>query len=99
MNLIDLSCDIFKKELTKVFEREKTEKTYLNAEQFKTCEQRARAGVLEAIDQVIKRIAIDICKHGIQEHERAENEELTHLQTVTNVEYQEVSTRDFWNPG
>lgn len=99
MKLSSNLAGIFEKEIEKIIQKEKDNPEFLNSDKYANCEERARAGIYMACEQVIKKLALDICLHGINDpnHEYGSQQEFEKLRAELNSEYIESVTRDWWN--
>ena len=100
MTLADNLAEIFKKEMQIVIDKEQAEENYLVAENYPNNESRAYAGIEEATQQVIKKLAIYVCQHRMSAHGDGEDatNELARLESELKSEYKEgESTQEWWN--
>lgn len=95
MKLSKALADKFEKNFEEVFEKEKAEKDFLKQEDFTSCEDRARAGVMAAIEPIIKDLGYSIALHREAEHGDNTTEEQASL--LSAGADPEVSARSWWN--
>lgn len=99
MTLPKILADIFEKEFKILYDQEKEDPKFLNAEDFSTNKERAAAAVTIAVEQVSVKLALYICKHREDAHGEDITAEVQDLINELKSEYiiDDEETKEWWN--
>lgn len=97
MKLSHELAKIFEREIEIVINKEIAEPDFLKSEEFKTSEDRARAGVGIAMEAVVKALALADATHREVKHdENTMDEQATLMASMADADV-EVSVRGWWS--
>lgn len=95
MKLSKYLADKFEKEFEAIFEKEKMDKNFLSQEQFKSCLERAEAGINLATEGIKHDLAYIIAVHREKEHgDDTFSEQAVLLEAGADAE---IGTMSWWN--